>query len=148
MNGGPRAPLANPLSCGAAKTESDFVAYSGEGILKQFTPSFAFLTTGCPSPIPFALTQTTQSANTTAGAYSPYTFNLARADGQQYLSQISTTLPAGLLGAIPSVELCNEPQAAAGTCGEGARIGSVTVTAGAGSEPYQLVGTAYFNRLL
>ncbi len=143
LNPGPRAPLANPLGCGEANTESNFIAYSSADVLKQFTPSFPFPTTGCPSPIPFVLAQATQSTSTTAGAYSPYTFNLSRADGQQYLSQISTTLPPGLLGAIPSVTLCNEPQAAAGTCGEGAKIGTATVTAGAGSEPYQLTGTVY-----
>jgi hypothetical protein len=140
LNGGPRAPFANPLVCGNAPVESLFTAYTGEA---PFPGSFSFAATGCPSPIPFALTQTTASVNATAGAYSPYTFNLTRADGQQYLSQISTTLPAGLLGAIPSVTLCDEPQAATGTCTAASQIGTVTVTAGAGSEPYQLVGTAY-----
>jgi hypothetical protein len=141
LNGGARAPLANPLVCGNAPTESLFSPYT-TGKLQALSPT-SFVTTGCPNPIPFALTQSTQSTSTTAGVYSPYTFNLARTDGQQYLSQISTTLPAGLLGAIPSVTLCGEPQAAAGTCGEGAKIGTVTVTAGAGSEPYQLSGTVY-----
>jgi hypothetical protein len=143
LNTGSRAPLANPLSCAGANTESDFIAYSGEEILKQFTPSFAFPITGCPSPIPFALTQSTQSANATAGAYSPYTFNLSRADGQQYLSQISTTLPAGLLGAIPSVTLCGEPQAATGACTAASQIGVATVTAGAGEQPVSLSGPVY-----
>ena len=141
LNGGPRAPLANPLACGNAPTEAMFSPYT-TGILRALTPT-PFVTTGCASPIPFALTQSTQSVNTTAGAYSPYTFNLSRADGQQYLSQIGTTLPAGLLGAIPSVTLCGEPQAAAGTCGAGSKIGTATVTAGAGPEPYQLTGTVY-----
>ena len=118
LNTGPRAPLANPLGCVGAKTESDFIAYSGEEILKQFTPSFAFSTTGCPTSIPFALTQSTQSSNANAGAYTSYTFNLNREDGQQYLSQLQTTLPAGLVGAIPSVPLCGEPQAQGGDlCG-------------------------------
>jgi hypothetical protein len=143
LNTGPRAPLANPLNCVGAKTESDFIAYSGEEILKQFTPSFAFPTTGCPNPVPFALTQSATPANTTAGAYSPYTFNLTRADGQQYLSRVSTTIPAGLLGDIPSVTLCGEAQAAAGTCTAASQIGVASVTAGAGSEPYPLSGPVY-----
>jgi hypothetical protein len=143
LNTGSRAPLANPLSCGATKTESDFIAYSGEEILKQFTPSFPFPTTGCPNPVPFVLTQSTKSANATAGAYSPYTFNLARADGQQYLSRVSTTIPAGLLGAIPSVTLCGEPQAAQGSCTAASQIGTATVSAGAGTEPYPLSGPVY-----
>ena len=112
------------------------------GKLQALTPT-PFVTTGCPNPIPFALTQTATPANATAGAYSPYTFNLTRADGQQYLSQVSTTLPAGLLGAIPSVTLCGEPQAAAGTCTAASQIGVATVTAGAGSEPFPLSGPVY-----
>ncbi|MGH2903424.1 MAG: hypothetical protein ACRDK7_07575 [Solirubrobacteraceae bacterium] len=139
LNGGPRAPLANPLSCAAANTSFVFSAYTGEG----FGGSTPFAVDGCPASIPFVLTQSTQSANSTAGAYSPYTFNLARGDGQQYLSRISTTLPAGLLGAIPSVALCGEPQAAAGTCSAASQIGVASVTAGAGPEPYPLSGPVY-----
>jgi hypothetical protein len=141
LNGGPRAPLANPLVCGNAPVESLFSPYT-TGELK-FLPPTPFVTTGCSNPLPFMLTQSTQSTNATAGAYSPFTFSLTRADGQQYLSQVSTTLPAGLLGAIPSVSLCGEPQAAAGTCAEGSKIGTAKVTAGAGSEPYEFTGPVF-----
>jgi hypothetical protein len=141
LNGGERAPLANPLVCGNAPVESLFSPYT-TGELKALPPT-PFVTIGCPSSIPFSLIQTTQSANATAGAYSPYTFNLTRADGQQYLAQVSTTLPAGLLGAIPSLALCGEPQAAAGTCAESAQIGTTTVTAGAGTEPYAFSGPVF-----
>jgi len=141
LKGGSRAPLANPLVCGNALTEAMFSPYT-TGKPQALTPS-PFVTTGCPNPVPFVLTQTALPANTTAGAYSPYTFNLTRADGQQYLSQISTTLPAGLLGDIPSVTLCGEPRAAVGTCPAASRIGVAKVTAGAGSEPFPLSGTVY-----
>jgi hypothetical protein len=141
LNGGARAPLANPLVCGNALTEAMFSPYT-TGKPQALTPS-PFVTTGCPNPVPFVLTQTALPANTTAGAYSPYTFNLTRADGQQYLSQISTTLPAGLLGDIPSVTLCGEPRAAVGTCPAASRIGVAKVTAGAGSEPFPLSGNVY-----
>jgi len=141
LNGGAHAPLANPLVCGSANTESLFSPYT-TGELKALLPT-PFVTTGCPNPLPFALTQSTQSANATAGAYSPYTFNLGRTDGQQYLSQVSTTLPAGLLGAIPSVALCGESQAAAGSCAASSQIGTATVTAGAGAEPYPFTGPVF-----
>jgi hypothetical protein len=143
LNTGVRAPLANPLSCAVSKTESDFIAYSGEGILKQFTPSFAFTTTGCPSPIPFVLSQSTQNSSANAGAYTSYTFSLARGDGQQYLSGVKTILPAGLVGAIPSVTLCGEPQAQAGSCGAASQIGVATVAVGAGGEPYGFSGPVF-----
>jgi hypothetical protein len=141
LNGGPRAPLANPLVCGKTLTEARFSPYT-TGILQALEPT-SYITAGCPSSIPFALTQTATPANTTAGAYSPYTFTLTRADGQQYLSRVSTTIPAGLLGDIPSVTLCGEAQAAAGTCAAASQIGVASVTAGAGPEPYPLSGPVY-----
>ncbi len=142
LNTGSRAPLANPLNCAGAKTESNFTAYSGEEILKQFTPSFAFPTTGCPNPVPFALAQNTQSSTSTAAAFTSFTFNLTRADGQQYLSQVKTILPSGLVGLIPSVPLCGESQANEGTCPSASEIGTASVTAGAG-EPYPFAGKVY-----
>jgi hypothetical protein len=140
FKGGPQAPLANPLVCGTARLETLFTPYTGQSPFLSSTP---FTTTGCPSPLPFALTQGTQSSSPEAGAYTSYTFDLARADGQQYLSQLKTTLPAGLLGAIPSVPLCGEPQAQAGTCAAGSEIGQATAAVGAGSEPYSFSGPVY-----
>ena len=140
FNGGPRAPLANPLVCGTAQTQALFTPYTGLSAALSATP---FTTTGCPSPLPFALMQSTQSSNADAGAYTSYTFNLHREDGQQYLSRLQSTLPPGLLGAIPSVPLCGEPQAQAGTCSSASEIGQATVNVGAGSEPYSFSGPVY-----
>jgi hypothetical protein len=144
FRGGPRAPLANPLLC-APTPLSSLISYTGQP--GTTTPLSSPFTTGtgsvCGTSAPFALAQSATPANTTAGAYSPYTFNLSRTDGQQYLSQVSTTLPAGLLGAIPSVTLCGEAQAAAGTCTAASQIGVAKVTAGAGEEPFPLSGPVY-----
>lgn len=138
--GGALAPLANPLACGAAPVEALFTPYTGGAAASSSTP---FAATGCVSPLPFSLSQSTQDASTEAGAYTSYTFDLARNDGQQYLSRVSTTLPAGLLGAIPSVALCGEPQAGTGTCPAASQIGTVAVAAGAGPNPYALTGRVF-----
>jgi hypothetical protein len=140
LKAGPRAPVANPLACGTSQAESVFTPYTG--FASALSPS-PFLTTGCASPIPFTLAQSTQNASATAGAYTAYTFNLARADGQQYLSQVTTVLPAGLVGVIPSVTLCGEPQAQAGSCPAASQIGTATVNVGAGSEPYAFSGPVF-----
>ncbi len=137
LNGGARAPLANPLSCANAQVESNFTPYTGGSAALASTP---FATTGCASPLPFSLAQTTQSTSTTAGAYTSYTFNLQRAEGQQYLSQLRTVLPAGLVGAIPSVPLCGEPLAQKGECPAASNIGTAKVSVGAGTEPYEFSG--------
>jgi hypothetical protein len=147
FKGGATAPLANPLACGPAKTETSLTPYSGNA---PATPFYAFTVDAngkggaCVSPLPFQLTQSTPPQTpATAGAYSPFTLNLGRADGQQYLSKVKTTLPAGLVGTIPSVPLCQEPQAAAGTCSTNSKIGEATVTAGAGLSPFTFTGPVY-----
>jgi hypothetical protein len=143
LNPGPRATLANPLTCAAARTESDFVAYSGEGITKEFTPAFPFAVTGCPNPIPFSLAQSTQQSTNKAAAFTSFVYNLSRGDGNQNLAKVQTVLPPGLVGLIPSVKLCNEPQAAAGSCASSSQIGTATALAGVGSEPFGFSGPVY-----
>jgi hypothetical protein len=139
LNGGEHAPLANPLACGSAATESLFTPYTGGPAALGSTP---FTIAGCSNPLPFSLSQSTTTSNPNAGAYSNFTFTLTRANGQQYLATLTTTLPAGLVGEIPSVPLCGEPQAAQGTCPSTSEIGVASVTAGAG-EPYPFTGKVY-----
>jgi hypothetical protein len=142
FRGGARAPVANPLACGAVAPSGAIAPYGGEPAANAAASGFTVA--GCASPLPFALTQSLKPRSPAkAGAYDPATFGLSRGDGQQYLSKISTTLPAGLIGAIPSVPLCGEPQASAGTCAATSEIGTVAIAAGAGSEPYAFTGRAY-----
>jgi len=148
FRGGPRAPLANPLACGAVAPSAAITPYGGEPPKAAGTSGFTVDANGaggeCASPLPFSLVQSlAPQSPAQAGAYDAASFGLTRADGQQYLSQISTTLPAGLLGPIPSVPLCGEAEANAGTCPATSQIGTVTVTAGAGGEPYSFTGDAY-----
>jgi hypothetical protein len=140
LKGGPQAPLANPLACTPQHAESVFTPYTGLAAALSSTP---FTATGCLSPVPFTLTQSTQNAPNTAGAYTSYTFNLTRSGGQQYLSKVRTVLPAGLVGVIPAVTLCGEPQAEVGTCPSTSKIGVSKVKVGAGSEPYEFEGPVY-----
>jgi hypothetical protein len=140
LKGGAQAPLANPLVCGSANAEGLFTPYTGGATHLSANP---FTTTGCGSPIPFSLSQSTQDSPALAGGYTSYTFNLARPGGQQYLSSVSTVLPPGLVGVIPSITLCGEPQAQNGDCTAASRIGTASVTVGAGSEPYAFSGPVY-----
>ena len=140
LDGGARAPVANPLVCGSSQVDALFTPYTGGPSALSATP---FATTGCASPLPFSLKQSTQSSSAAAHAYTSYTFNLARENGQQYLSQVKSVLPAGLVGSIPSVPLCAEAQAQAGSCSAASAIGTATVSAGAGSEPYSFSGRVY-----
>jgi hypothetical protein len=148
FKGGPRAPLANPLRCGPAEPAAALTPYTAQPPTAAQTQGFNVDADGsggaCPTPLPFSLVQSTPPQSPPdAGAYSPFALGLARAEGQQYLSQVQTTLPPGLLGAIPSVTLCPEPQANAGTCPSASAIGTVAVSAGAGSEPYDFAGHVF-----
>jgi hypothetical protein len=144
-NGGPHAPLANSASCGAVSTNSEFTPWTG---LAAFASSSPFTTTGCPSPVPFSLAQSTTQSTTKAGAFTSFTFNLARNDGQQNLSSLQTTLPAGLVGLIPSIKRCATAQALAGSCPSTSQIGTASATAGVGTEPYGFSGPVYLTEAI
>jgi hypothetical protein len=146
FTGGPLAPLANPLVCGPATTNTSLSPFTGQAAvspLSVFTVDSNGHGGACASPLPFSLGQGTQVQPATGGSQSSFTLNLTRADGQQYLSQVSAKLPAGLVGLIPSVPLCGEPQAAQGTCSAASQIGTAAVQVGAGATPTQLSGPVY-----
>jgi hypothetical protein len=145
---GALAPVANPLTCGPATTQASFAQFANPTLLAS--PSITPFTVdsnnaggACASPPPFSLTQTTANQATNGGANTSYTLNIARGDGQQYLSQIKTTLPEGLVGLIPTVTQCGEAEANAGTCPTTSKIGVVGVAAGAGPTPYGFSGNVY-----
>src|SRR3984957_205134 len=83
-------PLANPLACGTATTESNLTPYTGEASKSPFS-SFTVDGNGtggaCPSPLPFALSQSTENQSSLAGALTSFKLTLTRPEGQQYLSQ-------------------------------------------------------------
>jgi hypothetical protein len=146
FNGGPFAPLANPLTCGNGAVLAEFTAFSGAA-----TPSASvFGTIGCPSSgPPFTWTQNTSSQPKAGGGNSEFTFNLSRNEGQQYLASTKVVLPPGLVGKIPAVTQCTEAQVkadeaqnVAAGCPLSSKIGTVTATAGSGT-PFQFTGNAY-----
>ena len=146
FKGGALAPIANPLTCGTATSNVSFEPYTGNPLsISPAVPAFTVDSNGgaCASPLPFSLAQTTSSAPTTGGAATNFTLNVSRADGQQYLAKISAALPIGLVGKIPAVPLCPEPQASAGTCSSESQIGAVSTTAGSGPTPFRFNGQVY-----
>jgi hypothetical protein len=148
FKGGALAPIANPLACGKASTEASFSPFTGTPAASPLVEPFVVDSNGkggaCPFPLPFSLTQSTANlAPGNAGANTSFVFNLERGDGQQYLSQVKTVLPPGLVGKIPAVPLCAEPLASTGECPVASQIGVATVKAGAGSMPFEFSGFVY-----
>lgn len=148
MKVGARAPLANPQSCGEATSRGAITPWSNPNQpatpLSTFTVDWDGLDGSCPLAMPFGPSQLAGMANPSAGAYSPFNLVLRRADREQNIASVSTTLPEGMLAAISKVGRCPEPQASIGGCPAASEIGSVTAGVGAGSEPYFVKGKVYF----
>lgn len=145
FKGGPRAVLSNPPTCGTATTTAQF---AGHGVATPSTSSSSFQVTrdGNGAPCPprgFNPGFRAGSVNPVAGASSPFTMTFSRNDEDQPLGGVAVSMPEGLTGILASATLCGEAQAAAGTCGEESRIGSVTTASGPGSAPFRLPGRAY-----
>jgi hypothetical protein len=146
--GGEKGPLTTPSRCGTYTTETSFVPWSGEPTAH---PSAEFQITsgpnGGPCPglsLPFSPTLTGGALNLNAGAFSPFTLTMNRADGEQNLQSVEAHLPPGLSGILSNVELCPEPQANLGECGPNSLIGETTVSVGVGGDPYTVNGGKFY----
>jgi hypothetical protein len=142
FNGGAFAPIANPVVCETGAAIASFTPFSGFN-----TPAptaLPFTTSGCASSAPaFAPTQSAPAGVPMGGGTeSNFTFSLTRPEGNQYIKEVSTVLPPGLVAKIPSVPLCAEAQANAGTCPAASLVGTVRATAGSGT-PFPFTGRAY-----
>jgi hypothetical protein len=150
---GPRAPLANPPTCTTATTAGVFTPWSrggtrDDGVPVSGTPdatsssSFDVSWDGqggtCPSRLPFAPAVDAGLIDAQAGGTSPLAFDLTRGDRQDVINGLEVALPGGLLGAVRNVPLCSDAAADAGSCPAASRVGSATVAAGPGAQPFYL----------
>jgi hypothetical protein len=139
FDGGPQSPLAMPQQCGPATTTAALTPWAGANAPTATVTSTTTIAAAGGGPScdgGFSPTFTAGSAGMQAGATSPLSVTVARADGQQFLQAIDkVAMPEGLLGKVGSVPQCAEAQATAGTCPAESRIGQVQVAAGAGSAP-------------
>jgi hypothetical protein len=141
--GGARAPLTTPPLCGSYTTQASIEGWSAN---PPSSASSTFqMTSGqngapCTDPLPFAPELTAGSTNIQAGAFTPFTMTMSRADGNQNLDAIQLKMPPGLLGTLSNVKLCGEPQANEGLCGPESLIGETTISVGLGGDPYTVTG--------
>jgi hypothetical protein len=143
FHGGPNATLATPLACGTATTTGALTPYSRPATPTTRTSAFtvdADNAGGACPPTPFNLGFAAGTQNPHAGAFSPFTVTVTRADRQNLLSRLSIRQPPGMLGVLASVPLCGAADAAGGTCPEASRIGTASVKSGAGPAPFALSG--------
>jgi hypothetical protein len=142
FSGGAQAALVTPTRCGSYATQSDFVPWGSPFVSDAFPTSRFVVDSGpgssaCVSSLPFSPSMIAGSTTDQAAGYTSFSLLLQRGDGQQRISKLQFKTPEGLLGMISKVPLCQEPQAAQGTCGSDSQIGHTVVEAGPG--PYPLV---------
>jgi hypothetical protein len=154
LNGGPRAPLASPATCGSAVTTTDFTPWSAPGWTPlperifvagtpDATPSSFFTVVGCSQPVAFNPRFLAGTVTPRAARFSSFVVNLFRQDRDQYIKGVRLHTPPGLLGMLSSVPLCGEPQAQSGQCPAASRIGTTMVASGAGSHPFEIRGDVF-----
>jgi hypothetical protein len=146
FQGGAKAVLANPGSCGEKTVSALLTPWSGTPA-RTATATFAIDGDGqggaCAAPA-FAPSLQVASDSTAAGRPAGrVTLAIARPDGSQDLSRVTTELPPGLAGSLKGVPVCADAQAAAGACPEASRVGSVSSLAGTGDAPVTLSGAVY-----
>jgi hypothetical protein len=154
FDGGPRAPLVNPPLCGSYAVEGELTGWSG-AVASVVAPfSLVADAAGAPCPAgagpgaggsgagsrPFAPGFAAGVEDPRAGASSPFHLRMTRTDADDEFAGLSMRLPRGLVGRVADVTLCAEGDAAAGTCPEGSRVGTVAAGAGAGPLPFWIRG--------
>jgi hypothetical protein len=164
INGGPKAALSSPPTCGPNKTTSDITPWSAEFGGKSASPSSAFALSklpgggDCPKTMaerPFAPGFTAQPKSNEAKAFTPFSTHISRPPGQQELKGLDITLPEGATAKLKGVPYCPEAaiagaQGRAGneeksnpSCPDASKIGVAAVEAGTGDSPLKIEGTAY-----
>ncbi len=146
--GGERAPLATPTRCGTYTTTAVFTPWDGNGPVtaeSSFNIDHGPGGGACPgASLPFSPTVSAGATNIQAGAFSPLTVTLNRKDGEQNLKSVEAKLPPGLSGVLSGVELCPEPRANEGLCGENSKIGEATIGVGVGNQPFTVTGGKFY----
>jgi hypothetical protein len=158
--GGPRSTMATPDVCTKYTTRGTFTPWSApeSGPPAQTEDSFN-ITTGvgggpaCPqtkAQRPFALGFSAGTTNPVAGGHSPFTLRITRPDGNQELDTVSVTTPPGFAATLKGVTTCSEAAVVAASaadrtgkaemanpsCPASSQIGTTTIGAGVGSEPF------------
>ena len=146
--GGERAPLSTPSRCGTYTTTAVFTPWDGNGpVTAESSFNIEHGPNGSPCPgatLPFNPTVNAGATNIQAGAFSPLTVTVNRKDGEQNLKSIEAKLPPGLSGVLTGVELCPEPQANEGLCGENSKVGEATIGVGVGNDPFTVTGGKFY----
>lgn len=164
FEGGARAPLTNPATCGMKTTQAEWTPWSAPQSGPPFADESSFQIASGPQnratciysehEEPNSPGFTAGSVSSQAGAYTPFVLTLTRENGSQVFKGLEMTLPPGLLGKIAGVQQCPQAdieaaergsgrgQQASPSCPAASEVGVVAAGAGSGT-PYYAQGHAY-----
>jgi hypothetical protein len=161
FDGGPKAPLTSPPTCGPNKTTSQMTPWSGN---PAATPGDGFTLTTAPgggkcaktlAERPFKPSFAARTTNPKGGAFTHFAVSIGRSDGSQELKGAEVTPPPGLTAKLAGVRYCpvsalaaaaansGIAEAANSSCPRSSLIGSASVAAGSGSSPIHIEGKAF-----
>ncbi|HEX8050425.1 MAG TPA: hypothetical protein VF504_03070, partial [Solirubrobacterales bacterium] len=164
LNGGSKAVVSSPPTCGPNKSTSELTPWSAEFGGKSASPSSEFALSklpggaDCPKTMaerPFAPGFSAKPKSDEAKAFTPFSTHISRPPGQQELKGLDITLPEGATAKLKGVAYCADAAIAAASgragneeksspsCPGDSRIGVASVQAGTGDAPLQIDGTAY-----
>jgi hypothetical protein len=164
FKGGNLAPLATPETCGSFTTDSEVTPWSYPESGPPFHSLDSFSITSGPggstcantlADRPFNPTLKAGTTSSAAAAYTGLEIKMARQDGEQDLRRLSFTLPAGVSAKLAGIPYCSDAAIAAAetrsgkaeqassACPAASQIGSLTASAGIGSNPYFTTGKLY-----
>ncbi|HEX6228333.1 MAG TPA: hypothetical protein VFZ41_02600, partial [Solirubrobacterales bacterium] len=161
LNGGPRGALTSPGTCGPHTTSATYTPWSGTGdVTKTAQFTLTNLPGGGPCPAtlaerPFDVTYGAGTRDSKAGAFTPFDLKVTRRDGEQELKRVDVKLPPGMIGRLRGLEYCPETNIASAAnssgrssldappCPNTSFVGTTTIKAGSGPEPYQVPGNVY-----
>jgi hypothetical protein len=157
---GERAALSTPKTCGTFITTTDLEAWSAPGT-PDAHPQSSFQIgdgSGCASSLgarPFNPSLSAGTTSSKAGSSAPFVLNLSRGDNEQEFSSLDVNLPPGLTAKLAGVPYCPEgaiaaaksksgaAEEASASCPAASQVGTATVSAGPGRNPYTVSGKAY-----
>jgi hypothetical protein len=163
FNGGARAVLSSPPTCGPNKVNAVMTPWSGN---LPATPSSSFTLSDdpaggkCPKTLaerPFSPGFAAGPASGKAGAFSPVSIQITRPDGQQELKGTDIVLPPGMTGKLRGIPYCPEDalaaaanrsgaeERAASSCPAASQVGTAAVAAGTGSAPLKIDGKVFLS---
>jgi hypothetical protein len=162
LNGGPKATLTSPPTCGPNATGHAMTAWSGTPDSGPADKGFTLTSAPGGGPCaktmaarPFAPGFSAKPKSTAAAAFTPFSVQISRPDGQQELKGVDVTLPPGATAKLAGVPYCPPAAIAAAAGREGAaeradsscpdqsQVGVATVAAGSGPSPLQIGGKAF-----